>query len=145
MTEDVKTVPLSEYESLKTKYEKLEEDYTNGGAAYQALSTKYKDGKTLYEEAQTEIADLTGQLKPIWTAEETERVAMLNKIVENADEDSQKVLRKSLENQSKEELTVLYNAIKPAGKGAVRKPPKKTETDEEPTVDEVLKAMGRIK
>jgi len=134
-----------DYTELKTKYGKLEEDYTNGGTAYKALSTKYKDGKQLYEKAKDEIEDLTGQLKPIWEAEETERVEMLNKIVENADEDSQKVLRKSLENQSKDELTVLYNGIKPAGKGAVRKPKKKTATDDEPTVDEVLKAFGRIK
>jgi len=69
---------------------------------------------------------------------------MLNKIVENAEEDKQKVLRKSLENQSKDELTILFNAMAPTSKGATRKPPKKTRTDNEPTVEEVLKAFGRL-
>ena len=144
MTEDKLKKLQEDYTTLEGRFQKLEKDYKDGGAAYQKLAKEFKDGKELYQKSQEEIKDLTSQLEPIWEQDETERVEMLNKIVENAEEDKQKVLRKSLENQSKDELTILYNAMAPSGKGATRKPPKKTKTDNEPTVEEVLKAFGRL-
>ena len=144
MTEDKLKKLQEDYDTLNGRFQKLEQDYQTGGAAYKKLATEFKEGKNLYQTAQSEIDDLKAQLTPIWKKDETERIEMLNKIVENADEDSQKVLRKSLENQSKEELTVLFNAMAPTSKGATRKPPKKTRTDNEPTVEEVLKAFGRL-
>lgn len=143
---DVKKIPLADYEALETKYKKLEEDYTNGESAYTKLAKEYKTGKELYTQAQTEIEDLTGQLKPIWEQEEQERVDILNKIVENAKEEEQDGLRKSLENQSKETLTVLHNAMTPNDKGAVVKPRTPPKDDEEEfTAEEVRRMMGRIK
>lgn len=138
------TVSLEDYMTLETKYRKLKEDYSEGSKAYETLMGKFKEGKGLYDETLTEVEDLKGQLKPIWEAEEQERTSLLEKVVANAKEDEQEGLRKSLENQSKEELTILLNAMAPANKGAVKKPAQKKSKEEDLTVEQVWKdVLGR--
>lgn len=140
---DEKTVPFADYEALERRFKQLEKDYATGESAYTKLVEEYKKGKSKFKTLQEEVTDLKGQLEPIWEANEEARTDVLNKIVENAKEEDQKVLRKSLENQSKEELEVLLNSMAPAQKGAVRKPAKAEPTEEELTVDQVMKIMGR--
>lgn len=114
MSEIVK-IDKDEYDSLKTKEQELGE-----------LETKYNDGeglynkgKKLYDELKVEVEDLKKQLIPIWESQATEKVAMVNSILETIPKKEQDAQKEILEGMDVKQLGIIVNSLPEPGSRGV--------------------------
>jgi hypothetical protein len=105
--------------------DKLESQITQLNDENKQLKIDYEQGKTLYEslkpedfqeyqELMKEKEDLHAQLVPVWTAEEGEKLELVNSLVDKLPEDERESARTRFEGMDMEALK-LVNSIKPEG------------------------------
>lgn len=100
-------IPKTEYEELiqtKTEKENLETELETGKGLY----TK---GKELYTKAKDEIQDLKTQLIPVWTAQEEQKVQLVNSLVERVPEAEQETMKTFYEAKDYPELEIIGKQI----------------------------------
>jgi hypothetical protein len=94
-----------------------------------------------------EKEDLFGQLVPVWTAQDGEKLEMVNSILDKTPEADKEEVQKFLEGKDLAELKIINSlnatgetprGIQNGGIGSGRKP----EDDEELTQEEYMKGLG---
>lgn len=101
---EIQKTEYDELLRLKSDKETLEEDYEKGRGLY-------AKGKELYENLLAEAEDLKTQLIPVWTAQEEEKIQLVNSLIEIVPEAEQEDMKAFYEAKPYTELEIIGKQI----------------------------------